>query len=338
MITAEPALASDFSAIIRLVLQQEMRQHQRDPRLHTGREEQILRQLRGTDLSLVAHNEAGQVRGFVQPAVWTLPASSLLHAFLSADNGIARQLTLPPPTESDADEVAAALLSALSSGWKDLQTDGDLLRWPSCDTSWIEPALLAHRFQLDSVCASLKEPQPLSWDQLPSSMRIRGAGPEDEEALMALFREELRFHTTCVPFARMSQHAIVAFGEKLARLWDEGNLESGAPLVLVVEQHGEVIALAEATLLSITPDMEPGFTPPGSYGVIENLCVREEVRGKGIGTALVGAVFAALAYFDLSGYLLWYNPGNALAAHFWPKMGFEPLWTTYQRRNTPAQE
>jgi GNAT superfamily N-acetyltransferase len=261
----------------------------------------------------------------------------LLHAFVSASNGIARQLTLPLPTEGDAGEVTAALLAALSSHWQLMQTDGDLIRWPSCDTSWIEPALHAQRFQLDSICAYLKEPQPLTWDHLPSSMRIRGAGPEDEEALAALYREELRFHTTCVPFARVSLRAIQAFGEKLARLWEGGDLESGAPLVLVVEQDGEVIAMAQSALLEMKPDMEPGFTPQGNYAVIDNLCVREDARGKGVGTALAGAVFAACASFDLSGYLLFYNPANGLAARFWPKIGFGPLWTTYQRRNTFEQ-
>ncbi len=105
----------------------------------------------------------------------------------------------------------------------------------------------------------------------------------------------------------------------------------GAPLVLVAEQQGQVVGMAENTLLDVSADEEPGFTPPGRYACIDNVCVREQVRGQGIGRLLVQAVFEAFAPLQLAGYVLWYNPGNPLAAFFWPHLGFVPLWTTYQR-------
>ena len=103
--------------------------------------------------------------------------------------------------------------------------------------------------------------------------------------------------------------------------------------MLVVEQGREIVAMAENTLLEVSRDDEPGFTPPGRYACIDNVSVREELRGQGIGHLLVQAIFAAFAVTSLSldGYLLWYNPDNPQAGRFWPHLGFVPLWTTYQR-------
>jgi GNAT superfamily N-acetyltransferase len=227
--------------------------------------------------------------------------------------------------------VLAALLAALTASWQNRQTTGSLVRWPSADR-WIASALVKEGFLLDSYCAYTPTPPAPSARSLPSDLRIRSARPEDERALIALFREELAFHQACIPFARLSPRALEAFQEKLARLWKGEPLKDGAPLVLVVErQSGQILAMAENTLLCVSAHDEPGFTPPGLYGCIDNMIVSEEERGMGIGRLLADAVFAAFAPLQLGGYLLWYNPGNVPASHFWPRLGFEPLWTTYQR-------
>lgn len=332
-LTLVPMNEEQLPDVVALLLAQEARQWSLDPRLRTTHShEAIAAAIAGScEQALVACDAQGRVRGSVQPSVWELSETSILRAFLSARNGIARRLILPDPSDADAETVLAGLLVALSAWWKAQGTSGDLVRWPSADT-WIEPSLAAQGFQLDSVCAARGSHVPLSRRSLPGVV-TRQAWLADEAALLSLFEEELQYHERYTPFVHSSPAVLAAFRSKLARRWTGASLEQDAPLVLVAEREGIIVGMAETTLLSIGPDDEPGFTRPGRYGCIDNVCVRENVRGQGIGTLLIQAVYEAFAARSLSldGWLLWYNPDNPQAARFWPHMGFVPLWTTYQR-------
>jgi GNAT superfamily N-acetyltransferase len=328
-------MQQDLWDVADLLLAQQQRHTALDPHLHAPQTREALgRKLSALTLergALVAFDERVKPRGAALPALWELAAESTLLAFLTPLNGITQLLTLPNPQEEDAEAVASALLTALSQGWGKLGTTGELIRWPSSD-SWIERPLLAHGFQLDSVCA-LHPAGPLRAERraIPPTVRIREARPQDEAVLLSLYEEELRYHEACLPFARNSPGALRGFRAKLTFLWDASALLLGAPLVLVAEQQGQVVAMAETTLLDVSADDEPGYTPQGRYGCIDNLCVHDPARGQGIGRVLVQAVFEILASFQLAGYVLWYNPGNPQANAFWSRMGFVPLWSTYQR-------
>lgn len=282
---------------------------------------------------LVVRDAQGHLRGCVQPGIWELSEQSALHAFLTSRNGIARRLILPSPSDEDASIVTVALLDALLTFWRCYETTGDLLRWPTRD-SWLEPYLLERGFLLDSVCAIHSQRQPDLFRQSSShQVRIRLARPEDEESLVELFYEELLAHQPYTPFVHPSPGVLHAFRAKLKRLWAGKTLAEGAPLVIIVEERGEIVAMAECTLLTVEPGDEPGFTPMGRYGCIDNIGVKPMARGQRIGSLLVQAVFDAFVVRcpDLSAYILWYNPDNPLAHKFWSRLGFEPLWTTYQR-------
>lgn len=331
--TITTMITEQLPAVVSLLLAQEVRQWKRDPRLRTAYSHETMAATLASSCGqgLVACDAQGRVRGYVHPSVWELAEISILRAFLSARNGITQHLILPDPSNADAEAVLAGLLSVLSVQWKEQETTGDLVRWPSTD-SWIEPSLAAQGFHLDSVCAARDSYVPVRRSSLPGIV-TRQAWPADEAALMRLFEEELRYHERFTLFVRRSPTVLVAFRRKLARRWAGASLEQDAPLVLVAERDGEVVGMAETTLLDIDPDDEPGFTPPGRYGCLDNVCVRENVRGQGIGRLLVQAVYDAFAArsLHLDGWLLWYNPDNPQAARFWSHMGFVPLWTTYQR-------
>lgn len=329
--------------VVELIAAQESRQHTLDPRLVAAHTRQQLKaafaiQCRSGEQALVAVDATGHVRGYVRPGVWELSETSILRAFLSARNGVTGHLTLPAPAEEEAHAVAAALLAALSASWRSHDTSGDLIRWPSTD-SWLEPSLWEQGFRLDSVCATRPlQPEDSAMHAPSSPFTTREALPEDEEVLVELLEEELHYHERYTPFVRSSPAVLAAFRRKLARLWAGASPEEGAPLMLVVERADEIVAMAENTLLVVGPDDEPGFTPPGRYGCIDNVSVREERRGQGIGRLLVRAIFDAFAATGLllDGSILWYNPDNPQARHFWPRMGFQPLWTTYQRLHTAS--
>ncbi len=325
------------SMLVELSLAQHRRLSQLDPRLYAVRSyaqgEAILQRKRQHEEPFYAICDAqGRVCGYVQPALWRIHERSTLLAFLTPCNGVARLLTLPSPEEHDAPVIADMLLRRLNEYWQRHATTGDLIQWPSRDT-WLEPVLKQHGFLLDSVCALHPMSSNISSSNASTAFLTRPARPADEAMLLELFCEELRAHEPYTPFVRMTPEVIPAFQTKLERLWRGRSLEAGAPLILVTEFAGEVVAMAECTLLEIHPDDEPGYTPPGRYGCIDNICVHATMRGRGVGRSLVQAVYAAFAekHLELDGYLLWYNPDNLPARTFWSRLGYEPLWTTYQR-------
>lgn len=341
--TIVPMSEEQIPAVVDLLLAQEARQRALDPRLRLPRSHKqvtalLTERLAAGDPALVALNAGRKVRGAASPTVWELAETSILRAFLPERAGVTQELALADPQEGDTSRTLVALLMALSIWWQERGTTGELIRWPSAD-QWLVARLAVHGFQLDSVCA-LRGPHSLVHHDPPSGIVTRQATPADEEALVALFAEELLYHERYTPFVRCRPAVLAAFRRKLARLWVRRSLEEGAPLVLVAEHGNEVVGMAETTLLDIASGDEPGFTPPGRYGCLDNVCVRESLRGQGIGHLLVQAVddaFAAL-HLALDGWLLWYNPVNPQAARFWLHMGFVPLWTTYQRQHSTTKD
>lgn len=332
------ATMAELSAIVDLITAQESRQLAQGFRRHKIRsraqlEMDITSALTSTLLPLVALDEQDRVRGYAEPAIWGLRQDSILLSFLTARNGIVQNLTLPDPLDADSAAVLRTLLIALDAFWRSADTTGELIRWPAGD-SWLEPLLGEQSFQLDSVCA-LRPLLPFFPSRpTPSpSLHVRPARPDDEEALVQLFEDELLFHKPYVPFVHSSPQVLQAFRSKLRQIWTGVELAAGAPLVLVVERDHKVVAMAEMTLLSVEPTDEPGFTPPGQYCCIDNVSVREDLQGQGIGRLLVQAIEDVLPAFQsqLDGYVLWFNPANPSASSFWSRLGFQPLWTTYQR-------
>ncbi len=342
-ITIRSATEADIPTIVDLIIAQQMRQRSRDPRLpqvQTRAQRAAALREGSQQEALVALDEEGHVRGYGRPGVWDIKPTSILRAFLTVRNGIVRTLTLPDPADADASAVATALVSALDAFWQQAETSGELVRWPSTD-GWVEAVLTPQGFQLDSICA-LRPLEPVfAVRPTPGSeQRVRLARPDDEDALVKLFDEELLFHERSTPFVRSSSEVLTAFRHTLRRMW-EGDalevLEAGAPVVLVVEHDKAVVAMAENTLLAVSPDDEPGYTPAGSYWCLDNVSVRESLQGQGIGRLLVQGVEDIREELGLllDGYVLWFNPDNLKAARFWTGLGFQPLWTTYQRLRVP---
>jgi ribosomal protein S18 acetylase RimI-like enzyme len=282
---------------------------------------------------IVAYNKEGFVRGYALPTLWEMPSDDEMISFFTARNGTSQYLTLPAPDEADAIPVAETLLDALTSHWEHHQTFGDLIRWPSCDL-WLEPIIYARRFLQDSEMA-LRSLEPLSPSKRPisSKLQARLAQPKDEDALVRLHHEELAFHTPYTPFVRLVPALEQAIRERLAQAWAGRSVQDGAPLVVVIEEEQEVVAMAENELLVVKDAGGFGLVPPGRFAYLNNVSVSEKGRGQGIGRMLVEEVFKAFRPYQIDAYLLWYSSENPRASGFWPHMGFRPLWKTYQRRN-----
>ena len=318
---------------------QDSRQEKLDPRLHTSQTSQEREKMLRTQLgmreesSLVARDAEGRVRGYVLPGMWEMTEEDEMIAFFARRMGAVQQWVLPAPTESDAVPIAHDLLDALTTSWQQQKTYGDLVRWPSSDL-WIEPTLFKHGFLVDSLMALRSlEPLPPSKHPVAASFQARMARPEDEDAIVQLHREELAFHLPYTPFVRITHSLETAMRARLALIWSGTSVLDGAPLVVVVEHEGKIVAMAENALMVVKDFGGFGLTPAGRYGYLNNVSVSEKMRGQGVGHFLVKAVFAAFAPYHLDAYLLWYSSDNPRANTFWPHLGFRPLWKTYQRRN-----
>jgi GNAT superfamily N-acetyltransferase len=60
--------------------------------------------------------------------------------------------------------------------------------------------------------------------------------------------------------------------------------------------------------------------------------VRPEVRGTGVGAALVRRAHAEIDARGVRTTLLHYAQTNPASAPFWSRMGYRPLWTGWQAR------
>ena len=74
------------------------------------------------------------------------------------------------------------------------------------------------------------------------------------------------------------------------------------------------------------------MTRPGVTVYLQTMFVRPEMRGGGIGAALVSYVHRVLDARGVQTTLLHYAQLNPLSAPFWNRMGYRPLWTGWEVR------
>jgi GNAT superfamily N-acetyltransferase len=79
-----------------------------------------------------------------------------------------------------------------------------------------------------------------------------------------------------------------------------------------------------------------GLTRPGVTAYLSTMFVRPDDRSGGIGAALVSHAHAELDARGIDVTLLHYGQVNPLSAPFWHRMGYRPLWSTWQARPAAA--
>ncbi len=339
-ITVELAGEADKAALIDLIYAQEQRWHRLDSRLRQARAREAIAMLldgfrESASPPLVARNAGGLVRGYVAPTIREFSPKNLNDATMlevfATRTGFAESLTLPAPDEEDAVPVATALLEALHHSWESQGVLAEVYRWPAQD-AWVDGVLRAAGCE-PFLYRSLRWPEPLppTSHALPADVHIRRAVEKDADDLVALYLEESQYHHEHSPFFRMVPGLASAFRSLLWAAWESKPVEQGGPVVLVAERDGQVVGMAYT--YAIRADMhQRDYVPPGCYCDIAEVGVRTDLRGQGIGRALVQGVFAAYADVQIDGYILGYSPHNPLSSRFWPHLGFHPSITLYQRR------
>lgn len=323
--------------VVDLIIGQERRYEALDERVRPPHTLQEIAQQIEAHISKPGVNSAGlvavdgsEVKGFVVAQLLVSPPDSQALTFFMPREGVAQLLTLPDPAEADALAITNALFDALHTHWAALGAMGANFTRLSSD-QWVAPLLVARGWSPIAVNC-LRPSGPLPAKSSPPRFRVRPAREEDEDTLVALHMESLEFHARHDSTVNMAPGAGPGFREWIASMWPskqaEGEAEALPWHAFVVDFDDVPAAMTTTYSYTVGPE-QPGVYRAGLYCHIGSTAVRGDMRGKGLGSALVAGV---LDYYEPLGvleYTLWYHLRNPLSSAFWPRLGWEPMLTRY---------
>jgi GNAT superfamily N-acetyltransferase len=203
------------------------------------------------------------------------------------------------------------------------------IRWPSRDVAGVR-ALLRHGLQPLTVIAARPAGRVMPGAAAGAEgLRIRLAGPADVAAVTALSLEVIRFdgHFGSV---LMRPHT-----ERVERRAVEETLALPETWTWLAERDGQPVGLLVAQ-----PPGQAGWIAPSvrqrPVAYLATMSVRPEERGSGVGTALVARLHHDLDAARVPVTLLHHAQLNPLSVPFWSRMGYRPLWVTWEIRPARA--
>ena len=204
--------------------------------------------------------------------------------------------------------------------------------WPSLDVTGVR-ALLRHGFQPLTVIAARTRPAAAGMSSAPPrgahGVTIRAAGPADEEQVLDL---ELRLIRYDMQFGGPVWRTNTA---RLVREEIRVSLARPASRTWLAERNGRAVGL----LVAQTPKEAgwiAGMTSAPEAAYLQTMFVDQAERGTGIGAALVRQLHARLDGAGVDVTLLHHSQVNPLSAPFWYRMGYRPLWTSWEARPASA--
>lgn len=246
-------------------------------------------------------------------------------------SGTAIQIAFRDDLQSTLSGSFANLISRLEDVWNTNGATAGLINWPTRDREVADYVMTAG-YTLDSHLAVRRgvPALPLVHRSLPA-VNTRLAVPDDEPAILELHSQVVQAHIPNAPFARNAPTAKSGMQTRLSRVWAGETTDEGASLVIVADIADRVVAMAECQIgfISAQPD---ALLPPGKYALIKTFGVAQGLRRRGIGHILEQAVSAACTELSADGFYLIFSPYNPSATAFWSSVGYEPIWTLYQKR------
>jgi len=207
-----------------------------------------------------------------------------------------------------------------------------IVNWPSRDVTGVS-ALLRHGLQPITVIAvrPAGRPGPAENSRCPSSANtppglvIRPAVPDDLDAVTELEMGVVRYDAS---FGGSIPRPAT---EALVRAETQAALAKRPGWTWLAEQDGQPVAL---TVVEPPPAATwiAGMTRTGATAYLQTMFVRPDERSGGIGAALVRHVHGELDARGIDLTLLHYSQVNPLSVPFWHRMGYRPLWTTWETR------
>ena len=208
-----------------------------------------------------------------------------------------------------------------------------IINWPARDVTAVL-ALLRHGLQPMTVIAVRQAGRPLpaaspKSPETPANKQpglvIRPAEPADLDRVTELEMGVVRYG------AHFGASVPRPATEALVRAETQAALAKRPGWTWLAEHNGQPVALAvveppeAATWIA-------GMTRPGATAYLQTVFVHPAQRSGGTGAALVRHVHGELDTRGIDLTLLHYAQVNPLSAPFWHRMGFRPLWSTWETR------
>jgi GNAT superfamily N-acetyltransferase len=273
---------------------------------------------------LQATGRNGRLTGYAVCRHQYWPAESLSQTW-----GTATRYVLSPRLR-DRDTMPA--LDDLLGQWRDhlaqipearSEDTSALISWPTRDVSGVR-ALLRHGFQPMSVLAARPKgrPVPLTGH---ADVIIRKAGPADLDAVAEMEMGVIRYDAQ--------------FGGAIERPATQSLVRADAGAALAKQKTWTWLAERDgrpAGLVVVSPPADSSWVAimtsqvPAAY--LGTMFVKPEERETGVATSLVQAAHRELDALGISVTLLHYAQVNPVSGPFWNRMGYRPLWTSWESR------
>ena len=279
---------------------------------------------------LVVTGDNGRMAGLGVCVHQHIPPQSLNQTWGAAD-----RFTLVPRLPGQDIATSAGLLL---TQWRDHLAGVGATRgpdtsasvvWPSLDITGVQ-ALLRHGLQpLTVIAARIRPNGPPPAPRRAYGATIRAAGPADEEQVLDL---ELRLIRYDMHFGGPVWRNATA---RLVRDEIRDSLARADPWTWLAERNGRPVGL----LVAQQPQDAgwiAGMTSKTPAAYLQTMFVEGQERGTGIGAALVRNLHARLDEMGVAVTLLHHSQVNPLSAPFWYRMGYRPLWTSWEARPASA--
>jgi GNAT superfamily N-acetyltransferase len=290
----------------------------------------------GCTAPLLAHDQTGSGRnrpsGLAVCRHQRVAADTLAQTWGAATRFVLSMRLCGPDIQAAADDLLTQWQDHLGAQPEARAADtAAIVNWPARDVTGV-PALFRHGLQPVSVIAirSAARPGPAAeTTQAMPGLVIRPADPADLAAVTEMEMGVVWYD------AHLGGSIPRPATEALVRAETQAALATRPGWTWLAERDGQPIALtaveppAAATWIA-------GMTRPGATAYLQTMFVRPGERGSGIGAALVRHVHADLDRRGIDRTLLHYAQVNPLSAPFWHRMGYRPLWLSWEARPAAA--
>jgi GNAT superfamily N-acetyltransferase len=280
---------------------------------------------------LLATGENGRPAGLGVCGHEQVPADSLAQTWGAAAKFMLTMRLRGPDTRTAADELLAQWRDHLD-GVPEAAADDTaaIVNWPSRDVSGVL-ALLRHGLQPIAVIAARPAGRPIPAGRAGAApgLVIRAAGPDDLDIVTDMEMGVVRYD------AHFGGSIPRPATEALFRAETQAALARRPAWIWLAEVAGRPAGLAVVE----PPDAAAwiaGMTRPGATAYLEIMFVRPGERGGGVGAALVKHVHDELDARGIDVTLLHYSQMNPLSVPFWSRMGYQPLWSSWEARPATA--
>jgi GNAT superfamily N-acetyltransferase len=228
--------------------------------------------------------------------------------------------------------LAGADLGPLLDRWEEhlarVAAPGDedcaaIVTWPSRDTAAV-PALVHHGFA-PLIVTAVRRAGAVTAAPIAPGVKIRYATKSDLVACVALNVEVVRYDSQ---FGALTERQSTEPGlrQQMTELLDRDR-----PCIWLAEIDGRPAGIVTVDLPPHS-DWMAGRTSASPVAYVGLGGVRADLRGGGIGSALVTQVHRELDEAGIAATLLHYALPNPRSAPFWSVQGYRPLWTSWHRR------